>query len=169
MMRTLVDEGLEGPALVQRLNHQVMRHAPRSRFVTLFVGMLNPGTGELSDVNAEGEPFDENGVRSTIDGQLWKPRATRVVKSSSRRRSSAWRCTDAKSAHPSSRADVHPWPSIVDRTPFSSKGTPSAFSASTTPSLNITSTSPTSTCAVPTVYVACSNIPTAMPPSLRDS
>ena len=129
MMRTLVDEGLEGPALIQRLNHQVMRHAPRSRFVTLFVGMLDPATGAFSYVNAgqnpplirraagdyqslteggmavgmfeqatyavgttqldvgdvlvmfsdgvveaentDGVPFDEIGVRSTIDGKGW--------------------------------------------------------------------------------------------------
>ena len=47
MMRTLVDEGLEGPALVERLNLQIVKHAPRSRFVTLFVGVLDPGHGGL--------------------------------------------------------------------------------------------------------------------------
>jgi serine phosphatase RsbU (regulator of sigma subunit) len=56
MMRTLVDEGLEGPALVERLNHQVMKQAPRSRFVTLFVGVLDPATGALSYVNAGQNP-----------------------------------------------------------------------------------------------------------------
>jgi serine phosphatase RsbU (regulator of sigma subunit) len=56
MMRTLVDEGLEGPGLVERLNHQVMKQAPRSRFVTLFVGVLDPATGVLSYVNAGQNP-----------------------------------------------------------------------------------------------------------------
>ena len=56
MMRTLVDEGLEGAALAHRLNVQVARHAPRSRFVTLFVAVLDPLTGELVYVNAGQNP-----------------------------------------------------------------------------------------------------------------
>jgi phosphoserine phosphatase RsbU/P len=56
MMRTLVDEGLEGAALVRRLNAQIMKHAPRSRFITLFVAVLNPTTGELVYVNAGQNP-----------------------------------------------------------------------------------------------------------------
>src|SRR5688572_9749238 len=32
MLRTLVDEGLQGPALIQRLNVQIVKHAPGSRF-----------------------------------------------------------------------------------------------------------------------------------------
>ena len=56
MMRTLVDEGLEGPALVERLNRQVMKQAPSSRFVTLFVGVLDPATGDFSYVNAGQNP-----------------------------------------------------------------------------------------------------------------
>jgi len=56
MMRTLVDEGLEGADLVTRLNVQIVKHAPRSRFVTLFVAVLNPSTGELTYVNAGQNP-----------------------------------------------------------------------------------------------------------------
>jgi serine phosphatase RsbU (regulator of sigma subunit) len=56
MMRTLVDEGLEGAALVSRLNAQIVKHAPRSRFVTLFLAVLNPATGELVYVNAGQNP-----------------------------------------------------------------------------------------------------------------
>ena len=56
MMRTLVDEGLEGAALVARLNLQVAKHAPASRFITLFVATFNPATGELVYVNAGHHP-----------------------------------------------------------------------------------------------------------------
>ena len=42
MLRTLVDEELPLPALVQRLNLQVTRHAPPSRFITLFLASFNP-------------------------------------------------------------------------------------------------------------------------------
>src|SRR5687767_963967 len=56
MMRTLVDEGLEGAALAARLNAQIVKHAPRSRFITLFVGTLNPATGEFVYVNAGQNP-----------------------------------------------------------------------------------------------------------------
>ena len=56
MMRTLVDEGLVGAPLVSRLNTQIVKHAPRSRFVTLFVGVLDPATGALEYVNAGQTP-----------------------------------------------------------------------------------------------------------------
>ena len=52
MMRTLVDEKLEPAELVTRLNLQVGRHAPASRFITLFYGIYQPLTGELAYVNA---------------------------------------------------------------------------------------------------------------------
>jgi sigma-B regulation protein RsbU (phosphoserine phosphatase) len=56
MMRTLVDEGFEGAELVTKLNAQVGKHAPGSRFVTLFVSVFNPSTGELVYVNAGQNP-----------------------------------------------------------------------------------------------------------------
>jgi sigma-B regulation protein RsbU (phosphoserine phosphatase) len=56
MMRTLVDEGLEDAELASRLNTQIVKHAPRSRFVTLFVATLTPATGELVYVNAGQNP-----------------------------------------------------------------------------------------------------------------
>src|SRR6185503_18397680 len=56
MMRTLVDEGLEGAELVARLNVQIVKHAPRSRFITLFLATLQPATGELVYVNAGQNP-----------------------------------------------------------------------------------------------------------------
>ncbi len=56
MLRTLVDEGLEDAALMTRLNAQVAKHAPGSRFITLFIATLNPSTGELVYVNAGQNP-----------------------------------------------------------------------------------------------------------------
>ncbi len=52
MMRTLVDEKLEPAELMTRLNVQVVRHSPGSRFITLFYGVFQPATGELIYVNA---------------------------------------------------------------------------------------------------------------------
>ena len=56
ILRTLVDERMPLTALVQRLNIQVSRHAPASRFITLFLGSLNPATGHLEFVNAGQTP-----------------------------------------------------------------------------------------------------------------
>jgi sigma-B regulation protein RsbU (phosphoserine phosphatase) len=56
MLRTLVDEGFDGATLMARLNVQIAKHAPRSRFVTLFLATLNPATGELVYVNAGQNP-----------------------------------------------------------------------------------------------------------------
>ena len=52
MMRTLVDEQLEPADLVARLNVQVCRHAPRSRFITLFYGVYEAASGALTYVSA---------------------------------------------------------------------------------------------------------------------
>jgi serine phosphatase RsbU (regulator of sigma subunit) len=52
MMRTLVDEKLEPAELMARLNVQVVRHSPGSRFITLFYGVFQPATGDLIYVNA---------------------------------------------------------------------------------------------------------------------
>ena len=52
IMRTLVDEKLEPADLLARLNVQICRHAPGSRFITLFYGVFQPGTGDLTYVNA---------------------------------------------------------------------------------------------------------------------
>jgi sigma-B regulation protein RsbU (phosphoserine phosphatase) len=56
MMRTLVDEGLTIAQLVTRLNLQIIRHAPASRFITLFVASYNTRTGMLQFVNAGQTP-----------------------------------------------------------------------------------------------------------------
>lgn len=52
MLRTLVDEKLEPAELIERLNVQVCRHAPGTRFITLFYAVYDPATGELRYVNA---------------------------------------------------------------------------------------------------------------------
>ncbi len=52
MLRTLVDERLEPAALLTRLNLQVVRHAPGSRFITLFFAIYDPTTGRLTYANA---------------------------------------------------------------------------------------------------------------------
>src|SRR5262249_20869732 len=52
MMRTLVDEKLEAAELVTRLNKQVCRHAPGSRFITLFYAVYEPLTGKMTYVSA---------------------------------------------------------------------------------------------------------------------
>ncbi len=56
MLRTLVEENLEIAALVERLNVQVTRHAPPSRFITLFVASYDPRTGDMEFVNAGQTP-----------------------------------------------------------------------------------------------------------------
>ncbi len=56
MMRTLVDEGLGIADLVKRLNLQIAKHAPPSRFITLFVASYDPRTGQLQFVNAGQTP-----------------------------------------------------------------------------------------------------------------
>jgi serine phosphatase RsbU (regulator of sigma subunit) len=52
ILRTLVDEGLEPADLAQRLNVQVCRHAPGSRFITLFYAVYEPVSGLLTYVSA---------------------------------------------------------------------------------------------------------------------
>jgi phosphoserine phosphatase RsbU/P len=56
VLRTLVDEELEACALMARLNRQICRHSPASRFITLFYAMYTPGTGALTYVNAGQNP-----------------------------------------------------------------------------------------------------------------
>jgi sigma-B regulation protein RsbU (phosphoserine phosphatase) len=56
MLRVLVDEGLEPADLAARLNIQVSRHAPGSRFITMFLGLYDPATGAIAYVNAGHNP-----------------------------------------------------------------------------------------------------------------
>ena len=52
MLRTLVDEKLEPAELMTRLNVQVCRHSPGSRFITLFYAVYQPLTGDMTYVSA---------------------------------------------------------------------------------------------------------------------
>ncbi len=52
MLRTLVDEGLGSVRLITRLNIQICRHSPGSRFITFFYGVYDPANGSLEYVNA---------------------------------------------------------------------------------------------------------------------
>jgi len=56
MMRTLIDERLEPAELIARLNVQVCRQSPGNRFITIFYGVLDLTTGELTYVNAGHTP-----------------------------------------------------------------------------------------------------------------
>ncbi len=56
MLRTLADEDLELASLVSRLNVQVTRHAPPSRFITIFLASYDLATGDLLFVNAGQTP-----------------------------------------------------------------------------------------------------------------
>lgn len=56
MTRTLLDDALEPVVLAGRLNEQLMRHAPRSRFITAFIALCDPRTGAVRYVNAGQNP-----------------------------------------------------------------------------------------------------------------
>ncbi len=71
MMRTLVDEGLDLPRLMTRLNLQVARQSPGSRFITLFCGYYDPKDGSLEYVNAGHLPpllLRNNGAYERVGG-----------------------------------------------------------------------------------------------------
>jgi sigma-B regulation protein RsbU (phosphoserine phosphatase) len=91
MLRTLVDEKLEPAELITRLNVQVCRHAPGSRFI-IALGMFDHSvykTGHLtiqpdevlavySDgvteaENAAGRPFDEEGLEKALKSNRTQP------------------------------------------------------------------------------------------------
>jgi sigma-B regulation protein RsbU (phosphoserine phosphatase) len=55
VLRTLVDEDLDPPELMRRLNLQICRHSPGSRFITLFYAVYSPD-GQLTYVNAGQNP-----------------------------------------------------------------------------------------------------------------
>ncbi|MEZ5286981.1 MAG: SpoIIE family protein phosphatase [Vicinamibacterales bacterium] len=76
ILRTLVDDNMPLPALARRLNIQVGRHAPASRFITLFLASFDPATGALTFVNAGQTPPLPAGAdgehRAPEHGQAWR-------------------------------------------------------------------------------------------------
>jgi phosphoserine phosphatase RsbU/P len=56
VLRTLVDEDLAPTELMRRLNLQICRHSPGSRFITLFYAVYSPIDGRLTYVNAGQTP-----------------------------------------------------------------------------------------------------------------
>jgi len=56
VLRTLVDERLDPAPLVERLNAQICRHSPASRFITLFYAVYDSASGNLTYVNAGQNP-----------------------------------------------------------------------------------------------------------------
>jgi phosphoserine phosphatase RsbU/P len=75
ILRTLVDLGLDLGTLMARLNGQVVRHAPPSRFITLFLAIVDPGAGTLTWVNAGQNPP----MIRRRDGQIERLMATGVA------------------------------------------------------------------------------------------
>lgn len=75
ILRTLVDEGLDLAPLAARLNGQVARHAPPSRFITLFAGLYDPETSQLTWVNAGQNPP----MIRRQDGQFERLEATGIA------------------------------------------------------------------------------------------
>jgi sigma-B regulation protein RsbU (phosphoserine phosphatase) len=72
MMRTLVEERLEPAALMRRLNTQVLRHSPRSRFITLFLAVYSPSSGTLEWVNAGHLPPVIRRANGRLDRSLFQ-------------------------------------------------------------------------------------------------
>jgi serine phosphatase RsbU (regulator of sigma subunit) len=56
VLRTLVDEDFAPTELMRRLNQQICRHSPGSRFITLFLAVYSPDSGEMTYVNAGQNP-----------------------------------------------------------------------------------------------------------------
>ena len=71
VLRTLVDENEDAPTLMARLNVQICRHTPATRFITLFYGVYDPASGRLTYVNAGQNPpliRRRDGTYERLDG-----------------------------------------------------------------------------------------------------
>lgn len=92
ILRTLIDENLDAAALMARLNAQVARHAPGTRFITLFLAFYDPATGSIEYVNAghlppivrrrsgEFERLSEGGVAlGMFDGSTYRSGVTQLL------------------------------------------------------------------------------------------
>jgi serine phosphatase RsbU (regulator of sigma subunit) len=70
-LRTLVEERLEPSQLAARLNVQICRHSPASRFITIVYTIYDPVTGHLTYVNAGQNPpliRRRNGTFDRLEG-----------------------------------------------------------------------------------------------------
>ena len=56
MLRVLLDEVTDLVPLTRRLNSHIIRQAPGTRYITLFMAAYDPGTGQLDYVNAGHPP-----------------------------------------------------------------------------------------------------------------
>ena len=56
MLRVLLDEPTDLASLMTRLNTHIVRHAPGTRFITMFMASFDPATGDLVYVNAGHPP-----------------------------------------------------------------------------------------------------------------
>lgn len=72
MLRTLADEGLAPPALMRRLNVQIFRHSPGSRFITLFFAAYEPASGRLEWVNAGHLPPMIRRANGTLERHVFR-------------------------------------------------------------------------------------------------
>ena len=80
VLRTLVDEELEPEALTERLNTQIWRHSPASRFITIFYAVYTPVDGALDLRQRRTEPAAD-------------PASGRHASNGSRRRASRSGCS----------------------------------------------------------------------------
>jgi sigma-B regulation protein RsbU (phosphoserine phosphatase) len=56
MLRVLLDEVTDLVPLTRRLNSHIIRQAPGTRYITLFIATYDPGTGRVDYVNAGHPP-----------------------------------------------------------------------------------------------------------------
>ena len=82
MLRTLVDEGLETGRLIERLNAQVGKHSPASRFITFFFGLYDPATGAAAvrqrGASATAHQASRRALRANHRRHRQRPRAGHV-------------------------------------------------------------------------------------------
>ena len=100
MLRTLVTEGLPPSRLVERLNQLVHQQTPGSRFITLFLGVFDPTSGELTYVNAgQTPPLLLSGDRAdrllTAAGSPWEcsREPSTTLDGGLSRQATCWSCT----------------------------------------------------------------------------
>ena len=88
-LRSLISSGLRGAELVAKLNTYLVANMPENRMITFFYGELDPGSGQLTYVNAGHNPpylYDQRGLAETrSDRRGSRCRRRRAVQGSERR------------------------------------------------------------------------------------